>query len=133
MKRLNILFIDDDEVERMKFSRVCRKSNFKPIVVAAKNGEDALTKLENPISDLIFLDLNMPKMNGLEFLKILKSHDTLKYIPIVILSSSDNHQDLKACYELGIAGYMIKPLRLEDYTKSITTMLEYWSYNELIS
>lgn len=133
MKRLNILFIDDDEVERMKFSRVCRKSNFKPTIIEAKNGEDALSKLKTPNSDLIFLDLNMPKMNGIEFLKILKSDDNLKYIPIVILSSSDNHSDLKTCYELGIAGYMIKPLRFEDYTKNITTMLAYWSSNELIN
>lgn len=133
MRRLNILFIDDDEVERMKFSRVCNQTNYKPKVIAAINGEDALSKLETPISDLIFLDLNMPKMNGIEFLKILKSDDQLKYIPTIILSSSDNHDDLKQCYELGIAGYIIKPLRYEDYTKNITTTLEYWSNNELIN
>ena len=57
MKRLNILFIDDDEVERMKFSRVCSKSNYKPTVIEAVNGEDALSKLENPTSDIIFFRL----------------------------------------------------------------------------
>lgn len=132
-KRLNILFIDDDEVERMKFSRVCNNTNFKPTVIEAVNGEDALSKLENPTSDLIFLDLNMPKMNGIEFLKILKSDKRLKSIPTVILSSSDNYDDLKTCYELGIAGYILKPLRFEDYTKNITTMLDYWTNNELLN
>ncbi|MFY7671426.1 response regulator [Tenacibaculum sp. MEBiC06402] len=133
VKRLNILFIDDDEVERMKFSRVCNNTNFKPTVIEAVNGEDALSKLENPTSDLIFLDLNMPKMNGIEFLKILKSDSRLKFIPTVILSSSDKYEDLKTCYELGIAGYIIKPLRFEDYTKNITTMLDYWTNNELLN
>ncbi|MCH2032150.1 MAG: response regulator [Tenacibaculum sp.] len=133
MKRLNILFIDDDEVERMKFSRVCSKSNYKPTVIEAVNGEDALSKLENPTSDIIFLDLNMPKMNGIEFLKILKADKKLRFIPTIILSSSDNYNDLKTCYELGIAGYIIKPLRLEDYTRNITTMLDYWTNNELLN
>ncbi|AUC15666.1 response regulator [Tenacibaculum sp. SZ-18] len=133
MKRLNILFIDDDEVERMKFSRVCSRSNYKPTVIEAINGEDALSKLENPSSDIIFLDLNMPKMNGIEFLKILKADKNLRIIPTIILSSSDNYNDLKTCYELGIAGYIIKPLRLEDYTRNITTMLDYWTNNELLN
>lgn len=133
MKRLNILFIDDDEVERMKFSRVCSKSNYKPTVIEAVNGEDALSKLENPTSDIIFLDLNMPKMNGIEFLKILKADKKLRFIPTIILSSSDNYNDLKTCYELGIAGYIIKPLRLEDYTRNIITMLDYWTNNELLN
>lgn len=133
MKRLNILFIDDDEVERMKFSRVCSKSNYKPTVIEAVNGEDALSKLENPTSDIIFLDLNMPKMNGIEFLKILKADKKLRFIPTIILSSSDNYNDLKTCYELGIAGYIIKPLRFEDYTRNITTMLDYWTNNELLN
>ena len=72
-------------------------------------------------------------MNGIEFLKILKSDKRLKSIPTVILSSSDNYDDLKTCYELGIAGYILKPLRFEDYTKNITTMLDYWTNNELLN
>lgn len=133
MKKLNILFIDDDEVERMKFSRVCKQSEYATEITEATNGEDALEKLkDSPLSQLIFLDLNMPKMNGIEFLEILKSDDKLKYIPIIILSSSDNIQDLKKCYELGIAGYILKPIRYEDYSKNITTMLDYWTSSELI-
>ncbi len=134
MKKLNILFIDDDEVERMKFSRVCKQSNHPTKITEATNGEDALEKLKSSsLSQLIFLDLNMPKMNGIEFLEILKADERLKYIPIIILSSSDNMQDLKRCYELGIAGYILKPIRYEDYSKNITTMLDYWTSSELVS
>ncbi|WP_075344492.1 response regulator [Tenacibaculum agarivorans] len=134
VKQLNILFVDDDEVERMKFSRVCSQSEHKTVITEATNGEDALNKLKGSSSyQLIFLDLNMPKMNGIEFLEILKADDRLKFIPIVILSSSDNMDDLKKCYELGIAGYIIKPIRYEDYSRHITTMLDYWSSSELLT
>ncbi len=134
MKRLNILFVDDDEVERMKFSRVCNKSTYQLDITDAKNGEDAIDKLKNPsLFQLIFLDLNMPKMNGIEFLEILKSNEQLKYIPIIILTSSDSIKDLKKCYELGIAGYLVKPIRYEDYNKNITTMLDYWTSSELVN
>ncbi|TCI92623.1 response regulator [Tenacibaculum sp. M341] len=134
MKKLNILFVDDDEVERMKFSRVCKKSDHHLSVTEAKNGEEALNKLKNTsLSQLIFLDLNMPKMNGIEFLEILKSDEQLKYIPIIILTSSDNNKDLKKCYELGIAGYIVKPVRYEEYINHISKTLDYWTSNELVS
>lgn len=132
-RELKILFIDDDEVERMKFSKVCKRSEHPTKVIQAVNGEDALDKLKkHPFSQLIFLDLNMPKMNGIEFLEILKADDRFKYIPIIILSSSDNIQDLKRCYELGIAGYILKPVRYEEYSKHIATMLDYWTSSELV-
>ena len=99
------------------------------------NGEEALEKLSthNFIPDIILLDLNMSKMNGLEFLKILKSDQHLKYIPVIILSTSNNIRDLKRCYEEGIAGYMVKPLKYEDYITKILTLVNYWSQNELIT
>ena len=74
----------------------------------------------------------MPKMNGLEFLKILKSNPDLRYTPVVILSTSNNHNDLKESYEAGIAGYIVKPLKYEDYEHKIKCLIEYWSVNELI-
>ncbi len=134
MKQLSILFVDDDEIERMKFSRICKQSEHKTSITEARNGEEALKKLnESLLSQLIFLDLNMPKMNGIEFLEILKSDDRLKYIPIIILSSSNSIKDLRKCYELGIGGYIIKPVHYENYRKIIITMLDYWSNNELVT
>ena len=72
----------------------------------------------------------MPKMNGTEFLTVLKLNPALKYIPIIIMSSSDNDKDVKECYELGIAGYVIKPLHFKEYSKRIVSLLEYWQMNE---
>lgn len=135
MKSLSILLIEDDEIERMKFKRICENNGFSHTITEAHNGEVALEKLEKSTLsfDIIILDLNMPKMNGLEFLKILKNDEALKYIPTIIMSTSSNYVDLLECYKIGIAGYFIKPLHFEDYSSRITSLLEYWSYNELIS
>ncbi len=131
---LTFLLIEDDEIERLKFARVLQKNNYNHTLTEAENGEKALEILENnkELPDLVFLDLNMPKMNGLEFLKILKSNPTLRYTPVVILSTSNNHNDLKESYEIGIAGYIVKPLKYEDYAHKIKCLIEYWSVNELI-
>jgi len=134
MKTLSILLIEDDEIESIKFTRVLSAMDTKHTVTIAKNGEEALHIMqeENTIPDVIFLDLNMPKMNGIEFLKIIKSDDTLKYIPAMLLTTSNNRKDILACYTIGIAGYILKPLRYEDYKEKIKLAVAYWSNNELI-
>jgi CheY-like chemotaxis protein len=126
--------IDDDEIERMKFKRVCQKNNYPHAILEASNGEIALEILKNEgsLPNLILLDLNMPKMNGIEFLGSLKSNKALKYIPIIVMSSSDNDKDVKQCYQLGIAGYIIKPLHFKEYSNRIVSLLSYWEINELV-
>ncbi len=71
-------------------------------------------------------------MNGIEFLKILKEDEFIRYLPVVILTTSANQRDILACYQNGIAGYIIKPLKYEDYVSKIEAVLNYWSVNELI-
>ena len=133
MRKLKILLIEDDEIERMKFSKVASKLGNHSIE-EAENGEKALEILDQiELPSLIILDLNMPKINGAEFLKILKSNPSLQYIPIVVMSTSNNHNDIKKCYEIGVSGYMIKPLHYEDYQKKITNLIQYWENNELIT
>lgn len=134
-KSLNILLIEDDAIEVMKFNRVIKKLESNHKIIEANNGEEALDILKNKeiIPDIILLDLNMPKLNGIEFLTILKNDEILKYIPSIILSTSSNHKDMLECYKLGIAGYVLKPLKYEDYVDRIKSLLDYWSANELIS
>ncbi|WP_281225646.1 response regulator [Flavobacterium aquiphilum] len=134
-KSLNILLIEDDAIEVMKFNRVLKNLEQVHKIIEANNGEDALSILKNKviIPDIIILDLNMPKINGIEFLGILKADDVLKYIPAIVLTTSNNHRDLLEFYRLGIAGYMLKPLKYEEYVDKIKKMIEYWSINELIS
>ncbi len=134
-RSLNILLIEDDAIEVMKFNRVLSTLNLKHKIIEANNGEEAIGILErnDVIPDIIILDLNMPRINGIEFLKILKDDDYLKYIPAIILTTSNNHRDVLECYKIGIAGYVLKPLKYEDYLERIKKTLDYWSANELIS
>ncbi len=132
--KLKILLIEDDAIEVMKLKRAIKKLELSHELIEAKNGEEALVILRDDkvIPDVIFLDLNMPKINGLEFLRILRKDDVLKYIPTVMLTTSNNRKDVLACYETGVAGYIIKPLKYDDYVKKIEVALQYWSMNELI-
>ena len=130
---MTILLIEDDAIEILKFNRSLIKLREVHELIEAHNGENALDILaENSQIDLILLDLNMPKMNGFEFLKQLRIDPNLKYIPTVILTTSINRSDLKQAYSIGIAGYLVKPLKYEDYVLKIASLLNYWKQNELV-
>ncbi|APG60636.1 response regulator [Christiangramia salexigens] len=133
-KTLNILLIEDDEIEVMKLNRTLSNLDYKHNIHEARDGKEALDKLNHKykLPDVIFLDLNMPAMNGIEFLRILKNDETLQFIPAIILTTSNNRRDVLECYKLGIAGYIIKPLKFDDYVLKLKAVLEYWSMNELI-
>lgn len=132
--KLKVFLVEDDAIEVMKLKRAIKKLQLAHELIEAKNGEEALSLLRDNdiLPDIIFLDLNMPKINGIEFLKIIKEDDVLKYIPTVILTTSNNRKDVLTCYQIGIAGYIIKPLKYEHYVNKIAAALEYWSMNELI-
>lgn len=131
---MNILLIEDDQIEVMKLQRTVSKLGLKHTIVEAKNGEDALEILQSgqKLPDIILLDLNMPRMNGIEFLNILKNDDQLKYLPTIILTTSENRADLLKCYEAGIAGYVVKPLKYEDYESKMRKVMDYWEVNQLV-
>ena len=133
MKSLNILLIEDNLIEIMKMKRTISFLELPHTLVEAKNGEIALEILEDKsqLPDLILLDLNMPKINGIEFLTILKKSEYFRHIPTVILTTSDNQKDLEECYKIGVSGYVLKPLKYDDYVKKIESVLSYWSINEL--
>ncbi|WAC01338.1 response regulator [Lacinutrix neustonica] len=134
IKKLKILLIEDDMIEIMKLNRTISTLKLDHKIIEANNGEEALQILEQKdnLPDIILLDLNMPKINGIEFLNILKKDAVLKYIPTIILTTSNNQKDLLECYKTGVAGYIIKPLKYEDYVSKIEKLLAYWSVNELI-
>ena len=135
MKTINILLIEDDLIEVMKLKRATGSLNLNHKITEANNGEEALNllKQKDNLPDIILLDLNMPKINGIEFLRILKADERLRYIPTIILTTSNNKRDLLECFEIGIAGYVLKPLKYEDYVSKIEKLLAYWSMNELIT
>ncbi len=131
---MNILLIEDDEIEVMKLERTLTKLQLKHNLSKAKNGEQALEILRasSKLPDIILLDLNMPRMSGTEFLQILKEDEFLQYLPTIILTTSENRADLLKCYQIGVAGYIIKPLKYEDYQLKLQKVLEYWNINQLV-
>ena len=132
VKDLNILLLEDDKIEVMKFERTLVTLESEHNLQVANNGEEAIQLLNNAeeLPDLILLDLNMPKLNGIEFLTMIKSDPKLNHIPTVILTTSINKNDLLECYRLGIAGYITKPLKYEDYLLKMKYLIDYWSINE---
>ena len=129
-----ILLVEDNLIEIMKMKRTLSFLDLDHELSEVKNGEEAIEFLKDKskLPDIILLDLNMPKINGIEFLKILKSDEDLKHIPTIVLTTSSNENDLIKCYKTGMSGYVLKPLKYEDYTKKIEAVLKYWSVNELI-
>lgn len=131
---MDILLIEDDAIEVMKLERTLSKVETKHNIVKATNGEEALEILNSgqKLPDIILLDLNMPRMSGIEFLEVVKDDIILKYLPTIILTTSENRADLLRCYQLGIAGYVIKPLKYEDYETKMKLLLFYWEMNQLV-
>lgn len=131
---MDILLIEDDAIEVMKLERTLSKVETKHNIIKATNGEEALEILNSgqKLPDIILLDLNMPRMSGIEFLEVVKDDIILQYLPTIILTTSENRADLLRCYQLGIAGYVIKPLKYEDYETKMKLLLQYWGMNQLV-
>jgi len=126
MKKNTILLVDDDELDVISFERTLKKLNLEYELYVAHNGKEAFTLLnDSKLSlepDVIILDLNMPKMNGIEFLRLLRGEERLKDIKVFIMTTSSEFADRTITEELGISGYIIKPLSYTDNTKKNDSM-----------
>ncbi len=130
----SILLVEDDVVDAMTVKRALKDIRVTNPLHTVGNGEEAMEFLTNSGHDnpgIILLDLNMPKMNGLEFLKIVKSEAKLKRIPVVVLTTSKEEQDKIESFELGVAGYMIKPVDYMQFVETMRTINMYWTLSEL--
>jgi CheY-like chemotaxis protein len=129
-----ILLVEDDQVDMMRVSRALAEIHVTNQIVHLENGEDALNYLRDENSDkpcLILLDLNMPIMNGIEFLRALKKDEKRRGFPVVVLTASDDQQDKLNSFNLGVAGYVVKPVdyrRLVEVMRSIDT---YWTISAI--
>lgn len=129
-----ILLVEDDQVDAMTVKRALKEINVTNQLDMTGNGEEALAFLANPENEkpgIILLDLNMPKMNGIEFLEIIKKDDILKKIPVVVLTTSKEDQDKVDSFELGVSGYMIKPVDYRQFVEVVKAIDLYWTLSEL--
>ena len=129
-----ILLVDDDDVDTLIVQRSLKELKVTNELVCRVDGEDALEYLRNegnPKPCVILLDLNMPRMNGFEFLKIAKADDNLKKIPVVVLTTSDMDQHILDSYNLGAAGYIVKPVDYRQFVEAMKTVDMYWTLSRL--
>jgi CheY-like chemotaxis protein len=129
-----ILLVEDDQVDAMTVKRALKDLNVTNRLDISNNGEEALDFLRNDRNQkpgIILLDLNMPRMNGIEFLKIAKKDELLKRIPVVVLTTSKEEQDRIESFELGVAGYMIKPVDYLQFVEVMRAIDMYWTLSEL--
>ncbi|MBN1761787.1 MAG: response regulator [Methanomicrobia archaeon] len=135
-KDVLILLVEDDRVDAMTVKRALKDLKVTNPLVIVSNGEEALAFLrdaQNERPGIILLDLNMPKMNGIEFLKVAKQDAALKSIPVVVLTISQEEQDKIDSFNLGVAGYMIKPVDYKQFVEVVRTIDLYWTLSELLN
>lgn len=123
-----ILLVEDDLLDVMAMRRVLRDLRVSNELVHVEDGEDALTHLCSHLDMLpclILLDVNMPRMNGFEFLEALRAEDALKHIPVVMVSTSPERQDIRRGFELGVAAYIVKCASYGEFRESMRVIEDY--------
>ena len=132
---LNILLVEDDDVDVMNVQRAFKKNNIANPLFIAGNGVEALAHLrggEVPRERrIILLDLNMPQMNGIEFLRELRADPDLKPTPVIVLTTSNDERDRIEAYNLNVAGYLLKPVTFSNFCEVMATLNKYWALVEL--
>ncbi len=132
---LNILLVEDDEVDVMNVRRAFQKNNITNPLFVAGDGEEALARLrsgEIPLERrIVLLDLNMPRMNGIEFLRELRADPALAATTVVVLSTSNDERDKVDAYHLNVAGYLLKPVTFNNFCEVMATLNKYWTLVEM--
>lgn len=129
-----ILLVEDDEVDAMSVKRALKDLNVTNTLYHVESGENALEYLKSEKNErpaIILLDINMPGMNGLELLRILKQDTELKHIPIIILTTSRIEGERYESFSIGAAGFMVKPVEYRQFVEVIRAINLYWTISEL--
>jgi CheY-like chemotaxis protein len=132
MINATFFLIDDDEDDRELFQIALEDSDFEISYTSASNGQEALNILlgNEALPDFIFLDLNMPQMDGRECLKELKKHPVLAGIPVIIFSTSSDPRDIVETKQLGAFDFITKPSKISDLTKILQKFITYQLINK---
>jgi CheY-like chemotaxis protein len=139
-KPLNILLVEDDALDVMNVQRAFKKNNITNPLTVASDGVEALQILRGTHPNvplfpnerrLILLDLNMPRMNGIEFLHALRDDPDLHPTTVIVLTTSDEERDKVEAYKLNVAGYILKPVTLSAFVEIMAALNKYWTVSEL--
>lgn len=132
---LNILLVEDDQVDVMNVKRAFDRNRISNPLFVAGDGVEALEMLRAGKVPgerrLVLLDLNMPRMNGIEFLRELRADKDLHLTPVVVLTTSDDERDKIDAYNLNVAGYLLKPVTFVNFVETMAALNKYWALVEL--
>jgi len=131
---VNVLVVEDDEVDIMAIHRAFDKRKLGNPIHVARDGMAALAMLqaaEIPRPYLILLDLNMPRMNGIEFLREIRQDPELQTLTVVVLTTSNEDRDRVDAYQLNVAGYLLKPVTFHAFADVMATLNKYWTLMEM--
>ena len=132
---LNILLVEDDEIDVMNVRRAFQKNHITNPLFVATNGVDALEQLRGGKIPrdrrLVLLDLNMPQMNGIEFLREIRRDPELNHLPVVVLTTSNDERDRIEAYNLNVAGYLLKPVTFSNFCEVMAALDKYWALVEM--
>ena len=132
---LNILLVEDDEVDVMNVRRAFQKNRITNPLFVATNGVEALEQLRSGSIPrdrrIILLDLNMPQMNGIEFLREIRRDPQLNLTPVIVLTTSNDERDRIEAYNLNVAGYLLKPVTFSNFCEVMAALNKYWALVEL--
>jgi CheY-like chemotaxis protein len=133
MTPLKLLVVDDDAVDRQLIERAFKSTDRPLEITFVESGQQALDCLLGPDGsggkfrpDLCLFDINMPGISGFELLTQVKSHNAIKKIPVVMLSSSDDRKDIRYSYELQASGYVRKPGNMKEFNRIAKSLVDYW-------
>lgn len=137
-KLLHVVLVDDDEVDVINVQRAFKRNNIINPLYVARNGLEALSLLRGETAirvprerRLILLDLNMPRMNGLEFLREVRSDPELRGLAVVVLTTSDDDRDKVEAYQFNVAGYILKPVTFPAFVEAMAALNKYWTISEI--
>ena len=134
-RMLNILLVEDDDVDVMNVQRAFQKNHIANPLFVAGDGVEALDLLRSgkipKERRIVLLDLNMPRMSGIEFLREVRRDPELKSATVVVLTTSNDERDKIDAYDLNVAGYLLKPVTFSNFCEVMAALNRYWALVEL--
>ena len=134
LEPVKILLVEDNPYDVEITVKALKKGRIKNELVVARDGQQALDMLfgngsgEKRLPGLVLLDLNLPKVNGLEVLKQLKADPDLRRIPVIVLTASTHEEDIVRSYDLGVNTFISKPVEFEEFIKVLSLIEQYWMF-----
>jgi two-component system response regulator len=125
---VEILLVEDNPNDAELTQRALKKTNLDVRLAIARDGAEALEYLlsNRPKPKVIFLDLKLPKIDGIEVLRRVRADDRLRSVPVVVLTSSQEERDISQCYKLGVNSYIVKPVEFDKFYRAVGDLATYW-------